>query len=176
MKHKLTLVLAAAAMLASCGGNSGTSHPTGLSTPEESSTAQATGYLNWVDEGKIVVDLFDIGEAHFTYGNAALAQASQILDLNDSAEFACSSQLTENDLFNFVIVTETAQGAGFSAGFAVHSEIEGDKLSAFLAVHHDEFKGKKRVYVAISGGEEVKWTKGKNAEMDAKIQTFLKVK
>ena len=170
MKHKLTFVLAAAAMLASCGGNSGTSHPTGLSTPEESS-----GYLNWVAEGKVVVDLFDIGEAHFTYGNAALAQPSQILDLNDSAAFACSSQLTENDLFNFVIVTETAKGTNFSAGAAVYTGIEGDKLSTFLA-DNDEFKGKKRAYVAISGGEEVKWTKGKNAEMDAKIQSFHSVK
>ena len=175
MKHKLTLVLAAAAMLASCGGNSGTSHPTGLSTPEESSTAQASGYLNWVAEGKIVIDLFDIGEARFTYGNAALAQASQTLDLNDSAALACSSQLTENDLFNFVIVTETAEGTGFSAGAAVYAGIEGNQISAFLA-DHDEFKGKKRAYVAISGGEEVKWTKGKNAEMDAKIQTYLNIK
>lgn len=171
MKSKFALFLVAASMLASCGG--GNTPASNQSTPaaESSSSAAETYYLDWVAQGKIVIELFDVGEARFTYGNAAL-QATQTLDLNASADLACSSSLTSDQTFNFVFVTETTAGTGFNAGAALYPGIEGDKLSDFLK-DSEELKGKARAYVAISYGETVKWTKGKNAAMDTKIESLV---
>lgn len=170
MKSKFALFLVAASMLASCGG--GNTPVSSQSTPAaESSSAAETYYLDWVAQGKIVIELFDVGEARFTYGNAAL-QATQTLDLNASADLACSSSLTSDQTFNFVFVTETTAGTGFNAGAALYPGIEGDKLSDFLK-DSEELKGKARAYVAISYGETVKWTKGKNAAMDTKIESLV---
>ena len=176
MKIKpLFVTLFAAAMLASCGGNShatglssSTSHATGLTS--ETSAPSAT-YLDWVANGKIVIDLFDCDNARFTYGNAAL-QATNTLDLSASAKIACSSTHTEDQVFNFVYVTEASTETGFNAGAALYAGIMGDKISEFLA-DNSELAGKARAYVAISFGSTVKWTKGKNAAMDAKIQQLV---
>lgn len=172
MKIKpLFVTLFAAAMLASCGGDShatglssSTSHTTGLTS--EPATPSAT-YLDWVADGKIVIELFDCDNARFTYGNAAL-QATNTLDLSASAKIACSSTHTSDQVFNFVYVTE----ADFSAGVALYAAIEGDKISEFLS-DDINLAGKARAYVAISFGSTVKWTKGKNAAMDAKIQQLV---
>ena len=170
MKRTLPLFLIAAAMLVSCGGNSSSSvTPTASS---EASVAPASAlYLDWVADDKVVIELFDVGEARFTYGNAAL-QASQTLDLAASAKLACSTALTAADTFNFVYVTEAPTATGFQAGAALYAGIEGDKLSEFLNGNND-LAGKKRAYIAISFGDTVKWTKNKNAAMDAKIQTLI---
>ena len=52
--------------------------------------------------------------------------------------------------------------------------IKGDSISGFLN-DNDNLKGKVKGYVAISFGETVTWTKGKNAAMDAKIQSLVDV-
>ena len=177
MKIKpLFVTLFAAAMLASCGGNSqatglssSTSHATGLTS--EPAAPSAT-YLDWVADGKIVIELFDCDNARFTYGNAAL-QASNTLDLSASAKIACSSTHTSDQVFNFIYVTEASTETGFNAGAALYAGIEGDKISEFLGLHDDELNGKSRAYIAISFGSTVKWTKGKNAAMDAKIQQLV---
>ena len=178
MKTKFVLFLASAALLASCGGNS-SSHATGLVSSEShgtglasSSAAASATYLDWVADNKIVIDLFDAGDAHFTYGNAALSAASNTLDLNASAALACSSTFTSETLINFVYVTEAATATGFNAGAALYSAIEGDKIADFLK-DSEELKGKTRAYVAISFGSSVQWAKNKNAAMDAKIQQLI---
>ena len=167
MKAKFTLFLVAAAMLASCGTPS-SSHPTGLSTPADTSVApQGPKYLTWIAENKLVVDLYSIGEARFNYGNAALSDNSNTVDLNDASSLGCTTQL-QGQTFNFIFVAETAD----SQSVAVHKAIEGDQLVSFCEMYKDTFKGKTRGYVAISGGT-VQWAKGKNAELDAKIQQYL---
>ncbi|MBR1847216.1 MAG: hypothetical protein IJ787_05830 [Bacilli bacterium] len=170
MKRTLPLFLIAAAMLVSCGGNSSSVTPAASS---EASVAPASAlYLDWVEDNKVVIELFDVGEARFTYGNAALSKASETLDLAASAKLACSSTLTAADTFNFVYVTEAPTDTGFQAAAALYAGIEGDKLSEFLNDNND-LAGKKRAYIAISFGDTVKWTKNKNAAMDAKIQALI---
>ena len=170
MKRTLPLFLIAAAMLVSCGGNAATSSTPAASI--DSSVAPASAlYLDWVADDKVVIELFDVDNARFTYGNAAL-QASQTLDLSASAALACSSTLTAADTFNFIYVTEAPTATGFNAAAALYAGIEGDKLSDFLKDNND-LAGKKRAYIAISFGDTVKWTKSKNAAMDAKIQTLI---
>ncbi len=171
MKRTLPLFLIAAAMLVSCGGNSSSSVTPAASS--EASVAPASAlYLDWVADNKIVIELFDVGEARFTYGNAALTKASETLDLSASAKLACSSTLTAADTFNFVYVTEAETATGFNSGAALYAGIEGDKLSDFLSDNND-LAGQKRAYIAISFGDTVKWTKNKNAAMDAKIQALI---
>lgn len=172
MKFKFALLLIAASMLASCGGTS-SSHTGGFSSQETSSPASAT-YLDWVSDGKIVIDLFTAGQANFAYGNAALTSETTTLDLSDNASITCSTQLKETTLVNFVVVTEASVGTGFNAGAALYAGIEGDKVSDFLKDNED-LKGKSRAYVAISLGDTVAWTKGKNTVMDAKIQSLVDV-
>ena len=172
MKRIIPLFLVAAAMLASCNGNTPASGTSASSQEPTSSVAPSATYLDWVNDNKIVIDLFNVGEARFTYGNAVLAQASNTLDLNASASLACSTTLSAEQLVNFVIITEATSGTGFNAGAALYPGIEGDKLSDFLGDKED-LKGKVRAYVAISFGSTVQWTKGKNAAMDAKIQQLV---
>lgn len=172
MKPIIPLFLVAAAMLASCNANTPASETSASSQEPTSSVAPSATYLDWVNDNKIVIDLFNAGEARFTYGNAALDQASNTLDLNASASLACSTTLSADQLVNFVIVTETISETGFNAGAALYSAIEGDQLSNFLGDNED-LKGTVRAYVAISFGNTVQWTKNKNAAMDAKIQQLI---
>ena len=168
MKCKYLVLLAATAMLVSCGNNSSPDKP-GPDDPVVPPTAE---YLDWVADNKIVFDLFSSGDAQFAYGNAALAQGNKVLDLNDSAAITCSTSLPATQVVNFVYVTEAPTATGFNAGAALYAGIEGDKISEFLKDNED-LKGKKRAYVAISFGETVQWTKGKNTNMDAKIQALI---
>lgn len=175
MKSKLPLFLIAAAMLASCGGNSSSSQQSGSST-ETSQAPESAVYLDWVADNKIVIELFDAPEgAHFTYGNAAL-QATNTLDLSASAAIGFSGEFTSEQVFNFVYVTEVRAGDGHGSlgvtAAALYRAIEGDKVSEFLR-GADDLQGKTRAYVAISYGSTVKWTKDKNAAMDAKIQQLV---
>ena len=173
MKSKFVLFLVAASMLASCGGAS-SSHTSGFSSQDSSVAPASATYLDWVSDGKIVIDLFTAGQANFAYGNAALTAETTTLDLNDNAKITCSTQLKETTLVNFVIVTEATVGTGFNAGAAVYAGIEGDKVSDFLKDQTD-LNGKARAYVAISLGDTVAWTKGKNTTMDAKIQSLVDI-
>ena len=171
MKSKLFLFLASAAMLTACGGQPVSADSSVL--PPETSSAQEATYLDWVNDGKIVIDLFDVGDARFTYGNAALSEASQTLDLNKSAKLGCSTTLDASKTYNVVLVTEAVTGTGFNAGAGLYSAIEGDKLSMFFSDTEEELNTATRAYVAISFGSTVSWTKGKNAAMDAKIQQLV---
>ena len=171
MKFKFFLLLASAAMLTACGGKPVSADSSVL--PSGTSSAQEAAYLDWVNDGKIVIDLFDDGEARFTYGNAALSEASQTLDLDKSAKLACSTTLDASKTYNFIFVTEEATGTGFNAGAGLYSAIEGDKLSLFLSDTGEDLKAATRAYIAISFGSTVSWTKGKNAAMDAKIQQLV---
>ena len=173
MKSKFALFLVAASMLASCGGTS-PSHTGGFSSQDTSVAPASATYLDWVSDGKIVIDLFTAGQANFAYGNAALTSETTTLDLSDNASITCSTQLKETTLVNFVVVTEASVGTGFNAGAAVYAGIEGDKVSDFLK-DNDDLKGKIRAYVAISLGDTVAWTKGKNTVMDAKIQSLVDI-
>ena len=172
MKFKLPLFLLAAAMLASCGGNTTPSSDQSATTNGTVPAQASHLYLDWVNDNKIVIDLFDIGDAKFSYGNAALSGATQVLELNASAGISCSTTLTKETTVNFVVVTEAPSSTGFNAAAAVYPGIEGDQLSEFLA-DRDDLQGKTRAYVAISFGETVKWTKNHNADMDAKIQQLI---
>ena len=174
MKTKLPLFLIAAAMLASCVGNTPASEPSADPASDTSVAPQGDVYLDWVAKNKVVIELFNAGDARFTYGNAALSQASNTLDLSDSAALACSSTFTADQVVNFVYVTETADGTGFSSGAAVFAGIKGDSISGFLN-DNDSLKGKVKGYVAINFGETVTWTKGKNTAMDAKIQSLVDI-
>ena len=171
MKSKLLVLLAATAMLASCGEAPSTQQgPAASSEPSASSAPQAT-YLNWVAEGKIVIDLFTTADARFTYGNAALPENSNTLDLNANSYLACSQQM-EGMNFNFVIVGEKESGAAV----VVNKAIEGNQLIDYCNDgKEDLLKGYNRAYIAISGGAEVQWAKGKNAAMDAKIQDLINI-
>jgi hypothetical protein len=172
MKSALYLFLLAGAMLVSCGGNTPSSQQSAGSSAEASSAVSSATYLDWVADNKIVIDLFSVGDARFAYGNAALAQESNTLDLDASASLTCSTQLTKDKTYNFVFVTEATTGTGFNAGAALYAGIEGDRLSDFLK-DNDDLNGKVRAYIAISFGDTVSWAKGKNAAMDAKIQSLV---
>ena len=96
-----------------------------------------------------------------------MSDNSNTVDLNDASSLGCTTQL-QGQTLNFIFVAETAD----SQSVAVFKAIEGDQLVSFCEMHKDTFKGKTRGYVAISGGT-VQWAKGKNAELDAKIQQYL---
>ena len=171
MKIRFAFLLAAAAMLASCGGNTPASSADSsapASSPDASIPA-ISNYLNWVDDNKVVIDLFGFENARFTYGNAALASASNTLDLNDASKIGCSTTFTAEDEINFVYVTYKAEGTSFSSAVALYAGVEGDKLSEFFDLKND-LEGAKRGYVAISKGKTVQWTKNKNAAMDRAIE------
>ena len=174
MKSKFALILGMAAMLASCGGTPASSPSTQPSTTSEASSeassSQGAKYLTWIADNKLVVELYSTAEARFTYGNAALPNNSNTVDLADSAIFACSQGMA-GMTFNFVFVAES-EGA---AAVAVFKAIEGDQLVEFCNLHNDDLKGKTRGYIAVSGGSEVQWAKGKNADLDVKIQSYINI-
>lgn len=170
MKIRFAFLLAAA-MLASCGGNTPASsaNPSVPASSPDASIPAISNYLNWVDDNKVVIDLFGFENAHFTYGNAALSSASNTLDLNDASKIGCSTTFTAEDEINFVYVTYKAEGTSFSSAVALYAGVEGDQLSEFFGLKND-LEGAKRGYVAISKGKTVQWTKNKNAAMDQAIQ------
>lgn len=169
MKIKsLALILASTALLAACGNQGETSHPTGLSTESVSqeSSVQEKSQLDFIDQGKVYFDVQDI-DVKFTYGNAVLTKGANKLDLNASATIAVEGTSTNN--YHFLYVYESVGGAGKS----INLGIEGASLQEFLGIRQTELTGKTRVYVAISMGKTPQWTHGLNATLDENLTTWV---
>ena len=175
MKFKkilLTLGAVFAFSLAACNNNasdSGKTDPTPSGGGSQTETDPT--YLGFVGKDKIRIDIMNEGlVGKFTYGNAVLEASNNKKDIaySSSTKLAKRDGITATSVNFIVVIDKEGQDS-----VAYHPEIETDKLEEFLS-DVMVLSGGKRVYVAISTGA-VTWTKGLNADMDAKIETYTLV-
>ncbi len=185
-KILLTLGLVCAFSLAACnktdtgtqqgGSNSGSNAGTGGSDSEpgsgSGSQTQSIDYLSFIDANKIRVDVFGTTGANFNYGNEAIG-TSKTMTISANSFLAFSGSITA-DSVNFVFVIESGTANEFSSVFMVNGGIDNDYVETFLSRNSlkNSYNGAYKVYVAIWTGT-IQWTKGLNANLDAKINTYL---
>ncbi|MBR6071202.1 MAG: hypothetical protein IKP77_00035 [Acholeplasmatales bacterium] len=177
MKFKKLLFILGAALtfsLASCGSNATSETSLTTTTTTTQSTEQITqvDYLSFVGQNKIRVDILDNVGANFNYGNAAVVSTNQ-MDINSNSYLAFSGTITA-DSVNFIFIVESGNSNNFQSTFSVHGGIDNEYVETFLsrASLKSLFNNAYKVYIAISTGE-VKWTKNLNAQLDAKIRTYI---
>ena len=131
------------------------------------SSQVATQYLTFITNGKVRVDILDenLG-CTFNYGNEAVVSGREMT-------YAAANKLAHNgtitvEKLNFIIIIEDETGTAFG----VSQGIEKDSIEEFLA--NRTYNNAKKIYIAISTGD-LKWTKGLNADMDAKINSYILV-
>ena len=168
MKIKsLALILASAALLASCGGES-SSQPAGASSdPASQDVSIDKPQLDFIEKGQVYFDVHDI-DVKFSYGNAALVKGANKLALNDNAYLSVEG--TSQQVYNFIIVFESSTGEGHSIGLA----IEGDSLADYLSLKQPELVGKERAFVAISMGKPAQWTHGLSEKLDDNLTVWTR--
>ena len=168
MKLRMLPIVFASLLLVGCGSQGGST--TSASIPDSSTSLPPTWkYLNFLSvEHNLRVDLFDLPEGlQISYGDAALGQPINDLAINASSQFTINKNLAEEDNFNAIIVKEDGKGRSIIEKLL---GIDGDKLVDFFNESlKDELKDFTRSYVAFSMGDNAKWTKGLNAEMDTDI-------
>lgn len=175
MKFKkilLTLGAVFAFSLAACNNNasdSGKTDPTPSGGGSQTETDPT--YLGFVGKDKIRFDIMDeelVGK--FSYGNAVLDASNNKKDIaySSSTKLAKRDGITAESVNFIVVIDKEGQDS-----VAYHPEMVTNQLEEFLS-DVIVLSGGRRVYVAISKGE-IKWTKGLNADMDAKIETYTLV-
>ena len=177
MKIKKALVLTCALSLglfglASCqlsGGGSSTQTPTSAPAQDPSiSTVMNNNYLSFMGNSKLRVDIMnDNLGLTFKYGSSAIVSKQEIA-IAAGSSITFEGELV-GDTLTFILVTETSNSS--SVYFAPN--IEKASLSEFFQtnVNPDIVAGNK-VYLAISQGA-ANWTKGLNADLDAKINSSI---
>ena len=167
MKLKFLLFpLALATMLLVSCGDDATPTPTLDPTPSGDSTpsVKVWEYLDFVADGKVRFDVFDFKDGlQISYGNEALANATNTVSLNDNATISMNKNLANEDSFNFIIFAEKR---GSSAYTHLYLGIEGDHITDLNSIVGDSLKTYERAYVAVSVGETAKWTKNLNTALD----------
>ena len=145
-------------------GQGGTGEGTGGSG---GSSQQASTYLTFIADGKIRIDIMnDNLGCTFNYGNETVVDKKEMTyGANASLGFSGTVAV---DKINFVFVVEKENGTTFS----VNGGILKDSLEDFLS-GNAKYANAKKVYIAISTGT-INWTKGLNADMDAKINTYTR--
>ncbi len=171
MKLKFLLFpLALATMLLVSCGDDATPTPTPDPTPSGDSTpAKVWEYLDFVADGKVRFDVFDFKDGlQISYGNEALANATNTVSLNNNATISMNKNLDNSDSFNMIIIAEKN---GSSAYTHLYLGVEGDHITDLNALVSDSLKTYERAYVAVSVGETAKWTKNLNAALDTYLTT-----
>jgi hypothetical protein len=166
MKLKFLLFpLALATMLLVSCGDDATPTPTPDPTPSGDSTpAKVWEYLDFVADGKVRFDVFDFKDGlQISYGNEALANATNTVSLNNNATISMNKNLANEDSFNMIIIAEKN---GSSAYTHLYLGVEGDHITDLNALVSDSLKTYERAYVAVSIAEKAKWTKNLNTSLD----------
>ena len=171
MKLKvLPLLLISTAFLVGCGNKQQSS--SAAPAPSSSSTPVfAPTYLTFIEKGKMRVDIFG-ADVSFSYGNAALPEAVNTVDLRNPAYLTANANSTEDKKYNFLFFAEGPSGHTFKQTVA-----DGDDLTTVLEL--SSVKGffekydSERGYIAISVGATPQWTKGLNEKLDAYIQANI---
>lgn len=167
MKFKkilFTLGAVFAFSLAACNNKNNDSKPTPepTPTPEPAPATTDSTYLTFIDNNKIRVDIMDTSLAsNFTYGNAVVETTKQMA-YSSATKLALRGTVSANTV-NFVVVIDI-EGED---RVVVNPGIQKDSLEEYLS-DTMVLSGGKKVYVAISTGT-VNWTKGLNADLDAKL-------
>ena len=175
MKFKkilLTLGAVFAFSLAACNNNasdSGKTDPT--PSGEGSQTETDPTYLKFVGKDKIRIDIMNdelVGK--FTYGNAVVDASNNKKDLayTSSTKIAKRGDITE--AVNFIVVIDK-EGTD---SIAYNKAIEADNVEEFLS-DAMVLTGGRRVYVAISTGTNLNWTKGLDTSLDEKLNWYNQV-
>ncbi len=164
LKFLLFPLTLATMLLVSCGNDS-TSTPTPDPTPSgDAAPAKVWEYLDFVADGKVRFDVFDFKDGlQISYGNEALANATNTVSLNDNATISMNKNLANEDSFNMIIIAEKK---GSSAYAHLYLGVEGDHITDLNAIAGDSLKTYERAYVAVSVGETAKWTKNLNTALD----------
>lgn len=168
MKIKpITLLLTCGALLVSCGSN----EPASTSTTAPESSSAGPTYLTFVEQGKLRVDIFNVTDVNFSYGNSALSEANNVVSLDANSSFSVNKN-SETDKFHIIFFAE--DGSRHSVkyyGPDGDSLVEAFSLGGVKNYFASFASG--RGYCAISTGATASWTKGLNEKMDAEIQGFI---
>ena len=140
------------------------------SEPESSSQVFESQYVNFVDKGKVRIDLFDT-DVHISYGNAALSQPNNDADLKNDSNFS----LNKNSDKKYHVVLFAEKETQHNVKY--YGIIDGDKLIDFIAsdvlkIIFSEYDYK-RGYVAFSTGDAAQWKKGLNTKLDAEFDIVI---
>ncbi len=165
MKLKFLLFpLALATMLLVSCGDDATPTPTPEPPAGDSTPAKVWEYLDFVADGKVRFDVFDFKDGlQISYGNEALANATNTVSLNNNATISMNKNLANEDSFNMIIIAEKN---GSSAYTHLYLGVEGDHITDLNALVSDSLKTYERAYVAVSIAEKAKWTKNLNTSLD----------
>ena len=188
---KYALSLFAMGLLFSCSNNNSTDNKTTnenktIEKTEDSSSKDAViNYLDFIKTDRnFRVDFMDDDTGLvLKYGDANV-ESKKDTALDVSKQFSCSGTYT--DKINLVIVRELVKAGDESASsysVSVNAGIsakeidetdESNKFNEYLASKFNLFsKNSNKMYIAVSKGSEVKWTKNLNKSMDARIQTYI---
>ena len=179
-------------LLFSCSNNSSTNNKTDENktvekTENQSSKDETLNYLDFIKTDRnFRVDFMDENTGlELKYGDAKV-ESKKDTTLDTAKQFTCSGTYT--DKINLVIVRELVKAGDESASsYSVsvnagigYKEIdeadESNKFNEYLASKFNLFsKNSNKLYIAVSKGSEVKWTKNLNKSMDAKIQSYVNV-
>jgi len=170
----LLMLFASTSMLVSCnqgGSNPSSSEP---SSSQSSSSEAAPRYLDFIEQGKLRVDLFNV-DVQVSFGNSSLSQATNTVDLVSSNNFS----VNQNSTLNYYIIMFAEKVDGSTEAHAVqYYTPEGEHLVEFFELGREssffQNYNLQRGYVAISTGTEAQWTKGLNAAFDAEVQNFIR--
>ena len=171
MKAKL-LILLAASMTFISGCSNADRSTSNAPAPTSSATFTPT-YLDFVEKGKIRIDLFNV-DVQFSFGNASLPEAVNTTDLKTESKLTVNENTTEDESYHFIFCAE--KEGRFTFKYAAPN---GSELTTFVELgsikkFFDDFDSE-RGYMAISVGE-AKWTKGLNQKLDAYISAELAIK
>lgn len=187
---KYALSLFAMGLLFSCSNNNTTDNKTTnenktIEKTEDSSKDTVINYLDFIkNDRNFRVDFMDDDTGLvLKYGDANV-ESKKDTALDVSKQFSCSGTFT--DKINLVIVRElvkagdesaSSYSVSVNAGISYKEIDESDESNKFIEYLNSKFnlisKNSNKLYVAVSKGSEVKWTKNLNKSMDAKIQTYI---
>ena len=188
---KYALSLFAMGLLFSCSNNNTTDNKTTnenktIEKTEDSSSKDAViNYLDFIKTDRnFRVDFMDDDTGLvLKYGDANV-ESKKDTALDVSKQFSCSGTFT--DKINLVIVRElvkagdesaSSYSVSVNAGISYKEIDESDESNKFIEYLNSKFnlisKNSNKLYIAVSKGSEVKWTKNLNKSMDARIQTYI---
>lgn len=143
--------------------------PTTTPSPTTTTTTVQSSLLTFIDNNKFRVDVMDddLGVT-FKYNNAAITN-KQAMSYVSGGALTIEGEAAYDDL-SFILVTET----GNSSSVFYAPGILKASLTEYLnsSVNDDLVNGTK-VYLAVFHGTPAKWTKGLNADMDARITSAI---
>lgn len=173
MKIRLLPLALAALTLVACGETPSSSAAESSVESSAKSELVTWKYLNFLEGEKACrIDVFDMEDGlQISYGNTALASATNNVTLDDNAKFSANKDLANEKSFNAIIIAQKKDGSQHNK---VYGGVEGDHiLEWFSTVGNDQVVGYDRAYVAFSLGKPAKWTKGLNTAMDELISALV---